>query len=93
MNGARSTTTGTADATMNASTPAPAPLLIDAKAACALLSMGERRLWVLTNCRAIPSRKIGRSVRYSPAELAAWIACGCPTEPGAADRVRKGAKL
>lgn len=87
MNGARSTSIGTSDPTPNATVPAP--LLIDAKAACALLSMGERRLWVLTNCRAIPSRKIGRSVRYSPAELAAWVACGCPTEGGAGDRVRK----
>lgn len=69
----------------------PAPLLIDAKAARALLALGERRLWVLTNCKAIPSRKIGKSVRYAPAELAAWVSCGCPTEPGAADRVRKAA--
>lgn len=67
----------------------PGPLLVDAKAASALLCMGARRLWVLTNCRAIPSHKIGRSVRYSPAELAAWIRTGCPTEGGAGDRVRK----
>lgn len=68
---------------------APTPLLIDAKAACVMLCMGERRLWVLTNCKAIPSRKIGKSVRYSPDELAAWVACGCPTNAGAADRLRK----
>ena len=55
----------------------------------ALLCMGERRLWLLTNCKAIPSRKIGKSVRYAPAELAAWVACGCPTEPGSAERVRR----
>lgn len=67
----------------------PVPLLIDAKAAQALLCMGERRLWVLTNCKAIPSRKIGKSVRYSPSELAAWVAAGCPTEAGAGERVRK----
>jgi len=84
---ARPTRTGTTDPTLNAT--APAPLLIDAKAACILLSMGRRRLWELTNCRAIPSRKIGRSVRYSPVELAAWVTCGCPTESGAGDRVRK----
>jgi predicted DNA-binding transcriptional regulator AlpA len=72
------------------------PLLIDKKAAVTLLSMGERTLWSLTKCRAIPSRKIGRSVRYDPAELKAWVHAGCPTEPGAAERVcaamRKGAK-
>lgn len=72
------------------------PLLIDAKTARVLLCMGERRLWELTNCRAIPSRKIGKSVRYSPAELEAWVAAGCPTDPGSADRVmaaiRKGVR-
>lgn len=67
---------------------AAAPLLIDAKAAQRLLSMGERKLWMLTNCGAIPSRKIGKSVRYSPAELEAWVAYGCPTGPGAGERVR-----
>ena len=65
------------------------PLLIDAKTACALLCMGERRLWELTNCGAIPSRHIGRSVRYVPAELAAWVAAGCPTDAGAGDRIRR----
>lgn len=73
-------------------TPTPPPLLIDAKAASSLLSMGERRLWVLTNCRAIPSFKIGKSRRYSPDELRAWIRAGCPTEAGASDRVRKAAR-
>jgi hypothetical protein len=70
--------------------PGAAPLLIDAKVACALLCMGERQLWVLSNCRAIPSFKIGKSRRYCPDELRAWIRAGCPTEVGAGDRVRKG---
>ena len=74
--------------TSNTTATGSAPLLIDAKTARVVLCMGERRLWLLTNCRAIPSRKIGKSVRYSPEELAAWVACGCPTEPGAAERVR-----
>jgi hypothetical protein len=64
-------------------------LLIDAKSACARLCMGERRLWELTNCRAIPSRRIGRSVRYVPVELAAWVGAGCPTDAGAGDRIRR----
>lgn len=63
------------------------PLLIDAKAARAMLSLGERRLWLLTNCNAIPSRRIGRSLRYAPAELRAWIDAGCPTESGSAGRI------
>lgn len=70
------------------SDPTP-PLLIDARSACVMLCVGTRRLWTLTNCNAIPSRKIGASVRYSPAELSAWIACGCPTECGAGDRIRR----
>lgn len=65
-------------------------LLIDTKAAAAMLALGTRTLWTLTKCNAIPSRHIGRSVRYCPSELRAWISAGCPTEPGSADRVRKG---
>ena len=73
--------------------PAPphgteATLLLDRKAVCVCLSIGQRRLWELTNCNAIPSRRIGRSVRYEPSELRAWVAMGCPTEPGAGRRVR-----
>lgn len=66
------------------------PLLIDAKAASAMLGIGARKLWSLTNCGAIPSRRIGRSVRYSPAELRAWIAAGCPTEADAGEHVIEG---
>ena len=74
---------------MSTSSSQPAnPLLIDAKAAAAMLAISPRKLWTLTRCDAIPARRIGRSVRYCPAELQAWVADGCPTEPGAADRVR-----
>lgn len=67
-------------------------LLIDSKAAAKALGIGERTLWGLTRCDAIPVRRVGRLVRYCPEELRAWVAAGCPTEPGAADRVRKGAR-
>lgn len=67
------------------------PWLIDAPAAARLLSISARTLWALTKCRAVPSHRVGRSVRYCPTELRSWIAAGCPTEPGAADRLRKGA--
>lgn len=74
----------------------PTPLLIDAKAAAAMLAIGARTLWSLTKCSAIPSHRIGRAVRYCPDELRAWVAAGCPTEPGSAERVRaamrKGAR-
>jgi len=65
------------------------PLLINSKAACAILGIGLRKLWSLTNSKAIPSRKIGVMVRYSPIELAAWIELGCPTNEDACDQVRK----
>ena len=65
------------------------PLLVDSRRASVILSICQRKLWELTNCQAIPSRKIGRSVRYCVAELKAWIAAGCPTDPGSADRVRR----
>lgn len=65
------------------------PLLIDAKAAAALLGVSARTLWGLTTSDAVPARRIGRRVLYAPTELRAWIACDCPTDPGSADRVRK----
>lgn len=65
-------------------------ILIDAKAASGMLGLGARRLWSLTNCGAIPSRKIGRSVRYAPHELHAWVAAGCPTDVDSGDKIRKG---
>ena len=77
---------------MNATPPTPGPMLIDGRAACAMLALGERRLWQLTNCGAIPHRRIGRSVRYSPVELARWIDAGCPTTPGAGELLREVAR-
>jgi hypothetical protein len=68
---------------------APSALLIDAPDACKLLCLGERRLWSLSNCRAIPSYKIGKSRRYCPNQLRAWVKAGCPTQAGAGDRIRK----
>ena len=64
------------------------PLLIDSGSAAKLLGISARMLWTLTQRKAIPSRKIGRSVRYVPGELRAWIGAGCPTTPNAANRLR-----
>ena len=69
-----------------------APLLINMEAASEILGISSRKLWSLTKCKAIPSRKIDSMVRYSPAELAAWCACGCPTNTGAGDQVRKAVR-
>lgn len=65
------------------------PLLINAVDTAALLAISPRKLWTLTRCNAIPSRRIGRAVRYCPSELRLWVVAGCPTDPGAAERVRR----
>ena len=80
------------DAGGETDTPQNTALLIDATTAAGRLRIGKRKLWSLTNSRAIPSRRIGRAVRYCPRELAAWIELDCPTEPGSADRVRKAVR-
>ena len=41
----------------------PDPLLIDTKAAQDLLSIGERKLWELTNAGAIPCHRLGSATR------------------------------
>lgn len=70
--------------------PEPAPLLLTVPQAMAATTLSRRRLTALTTIGAIPSIKIGRSRRYCLRELAAWVAAGCPVEPGAAARVREG---
>lgn len=52
---------------------APVPLLIDAKRAAGALSLSARKLWEITNSGLIPCVRIGRAVRYDPADLRAWI--------------------
>lgn len=49
------------------------PLLLDAKQAARMLSIGHRKLWALTNSGQIPHVRIGRSVRYSIDDLKCWI--------------------
>ena len=48
-------------------------LLMKAKEAAALLAISTRKLWEITNCGKIPHVRIGRSVRYDPDDLRAWI--------------------
>jgi len=48
------------------------PLLI-AKEAAALLRISERKLWQLQNCGEVPAVRLGRAVRYDPADVRAWI--------------------
>ena len=49
------------------------PLLVKPPEAARLLAVSPRTLWGLTNCGEIPCVKIGRLVRYVPADLETWI--------------------
>lgn len=69
----RSTRTGTADTTLDSSTPAP--LALRPREAAAALGIGQRLLWDLTAPRgSIPSVKIGCCVLYPVPMLQAWLA-------------------
>ena len=58
---------------MTESTPLLPRLLLNARDAAKALSIGQRKLWELTNCGEIPCIRIGRRVLYSPADLEAFI--------------------
>ena len=47
--------------------------LLKVKETAAVLSISARKLWELTNRGEIPHVRVGRSVRYDPADLQAWI--------------------
>ncbi len=47
--------------------------LLTARQAAEQLAISTRKLWELTQRRDIPSIRIGRSVRYAPADLAAYV--------------------
>lgn len=53
--------------------PRHAPLLVDAREACRLLSLGRRSVWLLTNSGELPVVRVGRAVRYSVEGLRQWI--------------------
>lgn len=65
------------------------PWLIDTPEAARLLNISERKLWSLSRCGAIPSRRIGRRLLFDPIELRGWLDAGCSTSPGAGGRVRR----
>jgi excisionase family DNA binding protein len=48
-------------------------LLWTSREAAAALSISERTLWKLTNEGNIRCIRIGRSVRYDPADISKWI--------------------
>jgi hypothetical protein len=51
-------------------------LLISSREAARLLSVSERKLWTMTfeESPGVPYVRCGRLVRYSPDDLARWIA-------------------
>ena len=53
--------------------PISAPMLMKPLEAARSLAISERTLWSLTNCGQIPCVRIGRAVRYDPADIRAWI--------------------
>ena len=56
------------------STPRPRfRLLMTPTEAAQALAISPRKLWAMTNCGDIPCVRIGRSVRYDPADLQFWI--------------------
>ncbi|MCG8407489.1 MAG: helix-turn-helix domain-containing protein [Phycisphaerales bacterium] len=48
-------------------------LLLRPDEAAKALAISPRKLWELTNCGEVPCIRIGRAVRYVPADLQAWI--------------------
>jgi excisionase family DNA binding protein len=62
------------------STQIPAPLLLDAKQAAALLGIGKTHLYALHSSGKIPLPvRLGRRTLWRAEELKSWISAGCPT--------------
>jgi excisionase family DNA binding protein len=59
--------------TMKAAPDASPKLLIDSIEASRRLSISSRTLYRLTKAGQVPAVRMGRAVRYSPADLAAWV--------------------
>lgn len=67
--------------TANGEGKQPVPLLLDANEAARLLSISSRTLWKLASAGRVPEPvRLGRSVRWRPSELQAWVDAGCPPQ-------------
>ena len=63
----------------NNSTIAPAPLLVDAKAAARLCGVSVRTWWALHSAGKTPLPvRLGRRTLWLADELAEWCKAGCP---------------
>lgn len=49
------------------------PLLLTARQTSRMLAISERSLYSLTKAGDLPAVRIGRSVRYDPSDIRAWI--------------------
>lgn len=56
------------------------PLLIDSKAICSLLGIGQSLFFDLKASGKFPIRpvRLGRAVRYDRKAVEKWVAAGCP---------------
>jgi len=67
------------------------PLLVDAKTAAKLLSIGKTKFYELDRAGRLPCPiRLGHAVRWNAAELAAWTAAGCPSRLEWEARKREG---
>lgn len=55
------------------SAPATIEALMDAKGSAKVLGISPRLLWSLTKAGQIPCVRLGRAVRYDPADLRTFI--------------------
>ena len=61
------------DAAEGAEAKPAEPLLLRPVEAAKALAVSPRKLWSITAGREIPCVRIGRAVRYDPADLRRWI--------------------
>ena len=60
--------------TMKMTTQTPdKPLLLRPRDAARMLALSERTLWSLTQAGLLPCVRVGKAVRYDPADLAEWV--------------------
>ena len=58
---------------MSSSIPATTQLLLRPADAAQALAISPRKLWAMTASGEVPCVRLGRSVRYDPDDLRAWI--------------------
>ena len=65
--------------TLTPAPDAPAPALLDVRAVAAILACSPRSCYRMADAGLMPRpRRLGGLVRWSRAEIEAWIADGCP---------------